>query len=314
MLVLNWNRKKFIDPFLKRFLLQSYPQDCLELLFVDNASSDGSADYIKEEYGHLKNLRIVQNDKNYGYAEGNNRGFHQARGQYVLVCNNDLELHKDLVKEMVAVAQSKKAAAVNPKIMFLNKPGIINNAGSRLEPKSSWPVYDIGINEKDEGQYDQIREITALCGACVLFSRSFLKTVGLFDGKFFMYFEDGDLSWRGQRGGYKYYFAPKAITYHVHTGSSKEGSPLFNHFVGRNRILILTKNASYSVLAKAWYITLRDHLLLRLKNIFLSVFRKYPRRQALKEFALSLEMIWAALALTPYALAKRYRIIKEDHL
>ena len=314
VVVLNWNRKRFVDPFMDSIALQTYPKDHLEVLFTDNASSDGSVEYIKKKYGDLPYLKIVENDKNYGYSKGNNLGIHRASGDYVLVCNNDLELEKNLIKELVAAASKNKAAATVAKLVYANRAGYINNAGSRLEPNSDWPIYEDGKDEKDTGQYEQIRGITAFCGACVLFSREFLHRVGLFDNKFFMYFEDGDLSWRGQKAGYKFFYAPKAVAYHEHTGTTKEGSSLFNHFVGRNRLLILTKNAAFKVLAKAWAKTLRDHLLLRLKHLYLALFRKYPRRQALREFTLSQKMIWAAVLMTPYALGKRYRIIKEDRL
>lgn len=314
VVVLNWNGKRFVDPFMKAFEKLSYPAGKLELLFTDNDSHDGSVDYIKQKYGHLPYLKIVLNGHNYGYSKGNDLGIHQAKGDFVLVCNNDLELAPNLINELVTVAIKREAGATVPKLVYINKPGYINNAGSRLEPASDWPIYEEGKDEKDEGQYDEVREISAFCGACVLFSRQFLQKVGMFDRRFFMYFEDGDLSWRGQKAGFKFFYAPKAVAYHVHTGSSKEGSPLFNHFVGRNRILILTKNAGYIVIAKGWAKTLRDHFWLRLKHLGLSIFRKYPRRQALREFWLSQKTIWAAILLTPYALGKRYRIIKEDHL
>ncbi len=312
--VLNWNGKRFVDPFVETFLQQTYPKDSLELIFADNGSTDDSVEYLQTKYGGNPLIKTVLNGKNYGYSEGNNRGMRQTRGDYVLICNNDLELDKNLIKELVSVAEKYQAAAVVPKLMYLNKSGVINNAGSRLEPTSDWPVYEIGKDEKDTGQFDSVREVTALCGACVLFSRKFLSKVGMFDKRFFMYFEDGDLSWRGQAAGYDYYYAPEAVAYHYHTGSSKEGSPLFNHFVGRNRILILAKNASYFVLAKGLAKTLRDHLFLRIKNLLVALTGRYSKRQAWREFWLSQKLLWATLFMLPYALLKRYKIIKEDRL
>src|SRR5207253_3238034 len=126
--------------------------------------------------------------------------------------------------------------------------------------------------------------ISALCGACVLFSREFLQKVGLFDSKFFMYFEDGDLSWRGQKAGFTYYYSPKAIANHIHTGTSGEGSPLFNHFVGRNRLLLLTKHSSLVPWLKGWAKTLRDQVLLRVYRLFLALVGKYSKRLAWREF------------------------------
>jgi GT2 family glycosyltransferase len=315
IVVLNWNGKRFVKGFIETYLKQSYPKDLLKLYFVDNGSTDDSVDHFIHLAKKSKvRYEVVLNGENYGYAQGNNLGIMQTTGDYVLVCNNDLELHKDLVKNLLETAQKNKSSVTVPKLMYLNKPGYINNAGSNISYKSAWPITEIGANEKDSEKFSKEYEITAFCGACVLFERNFLETVGLFDRKFFMYFEDGDLSWRGQKAGHKYYFSPKAIALHYHTGSSKEGSPLFNHYVGRNRLLILQKNGSYSQIGKAWVATLKDHVLLRLQNIYKSAFRSYPRRKALIELKLSLKMVLAALILLPYATAKRYRIIKEELL
>lgn len=314
VIVLNWNGKRFIDPFIGTFAQQTYPADSLELLFVDNGSTDDSVAYYREKYFDDKLYKLVENGGNYGYAGGNNRGLHHAKGDYILICNNDLELDSKLIEALVDSAEATQAAATVPKLMYLNKPGIINNAGSRLAPESDWPVYEIGANEKDEGQYNERREITALCGACMLLTRELLTKVGLFDARFFMYFEDGDLSWRGQKAGFQYFYEPTAVAYHVHTGSSKEGSPLFNHFVGRNRLLILTKNAGVFVLAKGWAKTLYWHVIFRLKNLLAALRGRYSKGTAWREFTLSQKMIWAAVFMTPYALLKRFHLIKEDHL
>jgi GT2 family glycosyltransferase len=314
VVVLNWNGKKFIDPFISSFIKQKYPASRLELIFTDNNSSDDSVQYVNEVYGHMANLKIVQNKDNYGYAGGNNRGIKEATGDYVLICNNDLELDDSLIKELVKVAGSCKAAVTTPKLMFLNRRGVINNAGSRIESSNPWPIHEIGANEKDSGQYEEIREITAFCGACILVSRKFLENVGMFDEKFFMYFEDGDLSWRGQKAGFKYFYAPKAIAYHYHTGTSKEGSPLFNHYVGRNRLLILVKNARSDVVLKGIYVTLRDHLVGRLRNIVKALLGRGSAKHALHEFYLSQKMLWDFTRLLPYVLLKRWGILPEEKL
>lgn len=314
IVTLNWNGKRFIDPFMESFKKINYPKDRLELIFADNDSSDGSVEYIKDKYKDIKSLKVVQNGGNYGYAGGNNRAMKHAKGAYILVCNNDLTLDKNIVKELLKTAKKYDAAVTVPKLMFKNKPGYINNAGSELQPDNDWPIREIGIGKKDSKKYSTEREITAFCGACVLFTREFLHKVGLFDAKFFMYFEDGDLSWRGQKAGYKFYFSPKALAYHEHTGTSKEGSPLFNHFVGRNRLLILVKHAGFIVFLKGLKRTLADHLWLRLKNILKAAKGEYGKKQSLIEFYRSQKMLWAFLFMAPGELFKRWHIAQEEKL
>jgi len=312
VVLLNWNGKRFIDSFMEGFLKQNYPKDRMELLFVDNCSSDDSVDYFKNNYGKNKGVKIILNKKNLGYAGGNNEGLRKISGDYALVCNNDLVMEQDTIKELVLAAQKHNADVTSAKIMYLNRPGVINNAGSTLEKDSDWPIKEIGINEKDGPKYNADYEISAFCGAFILIKKSFLKTVGLFDDRFFLYFEDGDLSWRGQKKGKKYWLAASSVVRHYHTGSSEEGSPTFNHFVGRNRLLILTKNAKYRVLAKAWMKTFKEHFVIRIVRVLLSIKGKYPKKQAVHELYLSAKMILAALLLTPYALGKRYGILKEN--
>lgn len=314
VVLLNWNGKRFIDPFMEGYLEQSYPKDRLELLFVDNGSTDNSVEYFKNKYGKNNRNRVILNKKNLGYAGGNNEGLRRISGEYALVCNNDLIMEKNTIKELIEASLRHNADVTSSKIMYLNRPGIINNAGSVLEKDSDWPIKEIGINKKDSSAFQKDYEISAFCGACILIKKSFLQTVGLFDDKFFLYFEDGDLSWRGQKLDKRYWLAASSIVKHYHTGSSEEGSPTFNHFVGRNRILILTKHAKYSVLLKAWLKTIKDHVITRILHIFKSIIGNYSKRKAIEEFFLSMKMILSALMLTPYALGKRYRLIKEQKI
>ncbi|MDN5275354.1 MAG: glycosyl transferase, family 2 [Candidatus Saccharibacteria bacterium] len=311
IIALNWNGKKFIDPLVESVKNQQLKDISIEFLFVDNDSSDDSAQYFKEKYED-EQYRLILNGGNYGYAKGNNLGMLKAKGDYILVCNNDLILDKDLVQNLYEAAIEKKADITVPKLMFLNKPGYINNAGSSLDRNNSWPVTEIGLNEKDTGQYEEIREITAFCGACALFTREFLETVGMYDDKFFMYFEDSDLSWRGQDAGRKFYYAPKAIAHHHHTGTSVEGSPKFNHYVARNRVLVLMKNASLRVILVGYKFAIKDHVINRIKNIIKALLGRYPKKVALKEFARGIKTFIAIITYTPYALFKRWRIVKES--
>jgi len=314
IIVLNWNGKRYIDPFMDSVKNLQLGNMTIEVLFTDNASSDDSVEYYKAKYENGSTFRLVQNDANYGYSKGNNLGMQQAKGELILVCNNDLTLDANLLIELYETMERASADLVTPKLMLLNRPGYINNAGSRLDPNSTWPVYDIGLDEKDKGQYEDEREISAFCGACVLFKRSFLETVGVYDDKFFMYFEDSDLSWRGQKAKKKFYYAPKAIAYHHHAGSSKEWSPLFTHFVFRNRMLVLTKNAGPRIILAGWKITAKDHFVNKMINVSRALRGTYSKKAAIVEFYRGQKLIWAAVALTPYVLLKRFNVVKERRL
>jgi GT2 family glycosyltransferase len=110
---------------------------------------------------------------------------------------------------------------------------------------------DRGFLEPDAGQFDEPQDVFAWCGAGVLFRVGYLADVGLFDESFFMYYEDTDMAWRGRARGWRYRYIPDAVLRHVHAATAVEGSPLFHHFVERNRLLMLTKNAPRRLAAGA---------------------------------------------------------------
>lgn len=122
---------------------------------------------------------------------------------------------------------------------------VLNNVGSVLLPDGHGA--DRGYLEPDEGQFDQPEEVFAWCGAAVLLAREYLEQVGLFDDRYFLYYEDFDLSWRGRAQGWRYLYVPASVVRHVHAASSVEGSALFQHYDGRNRLLTLTRNAPASL-------------------------------------------------------------------
>ncbi len=125
---------------------------------------------------------------------------------------------------------------------------VLNNAGNLLLADGSGA--DRGYQQRDGGQFDQPGEVFAWCGAAVLLSKRYLRTVGLFDERFFLYYEDTDLSWRGRSQGWRYVYVPDSVVHHVHSASSVEGSRLFAHYVERNRLLMLTRNAPLALAGK----------------------------------------------------------------
>jgi GT2 family glycosyltransferase len=128
---------------------------------------------------------------------------------------------------------------------------VVNNVGSVLVTLGFGG--DRGYLERDNGQYDRPEEVFAWCGGGVLLRREYLEAVGLFDETFFLYYEDTDLAWRGRAQGWRYRYVPDAVIRHVHAASTGESSPVFQHYVERNRLLMLLKNAPWSLVLNAIY-------------------------------------------------------------
>ena len=127
---------------------------------------------------------------------------------------------------------------------------VVNNAGSVLVEGGYGA--DRGFLEADRGQYDAPADVFAWCGGSVLLRPAYLADVGLFDERFFLYYEDTDLSWRGRSRGWRYRYVPGAVARHVHAASTGgEGTPTFQHYVERNRLLMLVKNAPAPMAANA---------------------------------------------------------------
>jgi GT2 family glycosyltransferase len=119
---------------------------------------------------------------------------------------------------------------------------VINNAGTHIDAAGRFA--DRGIFEFDHGQYDHVEEVFGLCGASMLLRRAMLDQVGGFDTRYFMYFEDLDLSWRARRAGWRLVYTPASRLRHVHAGSSTEWSPQWTFFVTRNHLFWLVKNGT----------------------------------------------------------------------
>ncbi len=178
---------------------------------------------------------------------------------------------------------------------------VIQNAGSGLFNEAFGG--DLGFLEPDDGQYDEACEVFAWCGGAVLFSPEYLREVGLFDERLFLYYEDTDLSWRGRLEGWTYWYEPRAIVRHKHGQSSGLGSDLFRFYTERNRLLTLTKNAPARVAARAVAITVRDLLAHVKGNVVRPVLTLH--RPSLTEIKRRVKVLRSYVALAPLMIADR---------
>lgn len=225
-------------------------------IIIDN----GSENVLKiEESEGVKNIRL---EENLGFTGGYNLGMRMALEEgatYVMIVNNDTILDPDMLQNMITVLENDTSIGVTvPKIYFakghefhidrykkedLGK--VFWYAGGHIDWSHAMSVHR-GVDEVDNGQYDRPEEITFATGCCMLFRREVLEKVGLFDDRYFLYFEDADLSERVRRAGYKIYYVPNAILYHVNASSSGgagKGNLLQDYFITRNQMLFGMKYA-----------------------------------------------------------------------
>lgn len=247
VVVINWNGRGYLQRCLDALLAQELAGG-FDVILADNASTDGSAELVRERYPEV---RVLDTGGNLGFAGGNNAGIRAATGRHVVLLNNDTRVRPGWLAALVAAADADAMrGAVTSKLVFLDRPGVIQNAGSMLLTDGSGA--DRGAGEDDGGQYGAGAEVFAMCGAAVLLARPMLEDVGMFDETFFVYYEDTDLSWRMRLRGWSVWYEPAAVVEHVHAGTNVEWSPHFTFHVDRNRLFMILKNAPAGFAARAF--------------------------------------------------------------
>ncbi|MCL4208930.1 glycosyltransferase family 2 protein, partial [Patescibacteria group bacterium] len=247
---------------LKKCLTSLYKQEYkqIEVIVVDNNSSDQSVSYIKKNFPQVK---LVESKENLGFAESNNIGFDKSIGEYILLLNNDTLVTAKFLTNLVSTINSQEdIGAVQPKIFFMDNPELLDSTGSFLT--GTGLLYHVGINRKNFDIYNHKKFIYSAKGACLLIKRSVLRA-SLLDGKvfdttYFAYFEETDLCHRIWLSGYKVLYEPKSVIFHKMGATSTMLQNSFIQFHSfKNRINTYLKNLSY-----------RKMILILLINILIS--------------------------------------------
>ena len=185
---------------------------------------------------------------------------------------------------------------------------VINNAGSRLVEEGYGA--DRGFLQRDEGPFDEEADVFAWCGCSVLLSKRYLEDAGLLDERLFLYYEDFDLSWRGQRLGWRYAYVPKSLVRHFHTATSVEDSDLFRLYVHRNRLLVLVKNAPAEMALRASAAYLYRTIRVAFSEIALPALR--GRRPSPHQTIQRMKVMASFLRLVPSFFVERRRLAKRQ--
>lgn len=182
----------------------------LEIIVVDNKSDDGIDDFLQ---AHFPAVKLVSLQNRIPLSAAINRGVHEARGNFFLILNPDVELEQNAIAEMLKVGQSAgDIAAIAPKLRLLWTPSFLNGIGNRVGA-FSWGL-DNGLGHLDLGQFDDWTEIPSACFAAVLIPRPSWQEVGALDEGYPLYYEDSDWSYRARLAGLRILAAPKAVVYH----------------------------------------------------------------------------------------------------
>ncbi|AKP54206.1 glycosyltransferase family 2 protein [Cyclobacterium amurskyense] len=274
VITINYNGLIHTMDFLASFQKITYPN--VEVIVVDNASKE-SPDNLLEKY---PDTILVKNPVNEGFAGGNNRGMEIAKGDYFFLINNDTEVAPDILEALLERAEnSEKVGLVCPKILYHEKPDIIQYAGFSAINPITGRGKGKGYLEKDQGQH-QVAEITQLAhGAAMFIPKKVVDEIGLMAELYFLYYEEMDYCERIKQAGYEIWYEPKSFILHKESMSVGKNSLLKTYYMSRNRWLYLRRNVDYPlfIFTAGYYlfIALPKNLLVHLFQGEMDHARKY---------------------------------------
>ncbi len=237
VIILNWNGRHLLEECLSSIRSQTFRD--FETIVVDNGSTDGSVEWVKERWA--ESVSTVALPSNLGYAGGNNAGIRRARGPYVILLNNDTAVDPGWLAAMDdAVRRHPDAGMFTPKILNYYRRNEIDNTGHLIYPDGM--ARGRHRLERNDGRFDEEGEVLSPSGCAGCYCRRMLEEIGLLDDAFFAYGEDVDLGLRGRWAGYTCIYVAAAVVYHKYSATSGAYSPQKAFLVERNRIWLLFKN------------------------------------------------------------------------
>ena len=248
LIILNHNSLSKLGDEAYRFLesIISTNYDNLEIIIIDNASTDGSLEEMEKRFKNVNNLRIIKSKINLGYAAGNNLGFkiYGRKSKYVAFINNDVEVEKDwLIKIIEVMEKDPSIAAAQPKILQLRKRDLIDSLGGIIDRLGR--AYDLFHDLRDNERITKPIEVFYARGAAIVIHSEIFNQLGGFDPSYFIYYEETDLCWRIRLLGYRVVTVPTSKIYHL--GGGTTGGPTIQTIYLRRRNQLVTLLKNYSI-------------------------------------------------------------------
>ncbi|MBV8327638.1 glycosyltransferase family 2 protein [Chryseobacterium sp.] len=245
VVILNWNGKNWLEKFLPSVVQFSQNAD---IYVIDNLSTDDSIDFLNTRFPGVK---IIQNQKNYGFAGGYNEGLKEIKNEYYCLLNSDVEVTENWTEPVLEILEKNPSvAAVQPKVLSYHQKNFFEFAGAAggLIDNLGYPycrgrIFD--DLEEDKGQYDDETEIFWASGCCFFIrSNDFWEQNG-FDERFFAHQEEIDLCWRLINSGKKIFYTGKSNVYHVGGGTLNKQSAQKTYLNIRNNLSMMLKNLPF---------------------------------------------------------------------
>jgi GT2 family glycosyltransferase len=256
VVILNWNGTKLLEQFLPSVVKYSPEAD---IYVADNASTDDSVAFVKANFPTVK---IVVNESNFGFAQGYNEALKYIDAEIYALVNSDIEVTENWLKPIIETFENEpKTAIIQPKILDFKRKEYFEYAGAAggFLDKYGYPYCRGRIFEtleKDNGQYDDNREIFWASGACFFIRSTVYKDLKGFDADFFAHQEEIDLCWRAFNKGHQIKYNAQSVVYHVGGATLQQGNPKKTFLNFRNSLLMLLKNLPKNQLIPVIFIRL----------------------------------------------------------
>jgi GT2 family glycosyltransferase len=239
IITINYNGLANTCALIETIPFNDYP---LEVIVVDNASSEDEATLIEQRYPQVK---VIRSKENLGFAGGNNLGIKAALGKYLFFINNDTFFRpqtSDLKHLIERLESDTKIGMVCPKIRFAWDSCPIQFAGYTPLSRITLRNKAIGYGEEDLGQYDNAHSTPYAHGAAMMVKREAIERAGLMPECYFLYYEELDWSMMIRRAGYEIWYEPTCTIYHKESQATGQDSALRTYFITRNRLLFAKRN------------------------------------------------------------------------
>ena len=242
IVILNWNGVQLLKEYLPKVI--SYSANA-EIIVADNASTDGSVDFVRNEY---PNVRLIINNTNEGFAKGYNLALKEVDADIFCLLNSDVQVTEGWLSPILQFFKDHaKAAIVQPKILDLKDPERFEyaGAGGGFLDALGYPFCRGRIFqsiETDEGQYDDSREIFWATGACMFIRKDVFHSLGGFDEDYFAHQEEIDLCWRARNSGYRVFYVGSSHVFHLGGSTLSNMDPRKTYLNFRNSLFSITKN------------------------------------------------------------------------
>jgi len=250
ILLVNFNNNHFTIDCLKSLMKLNYQN--FEVIITDNGSTQSNYLKLKKEIKQFTsklNIKLIRSNIKLYFAGGTNKAIKESNGEYICLLNNDTEVEPNFLEIIINyMEKNEEIGMLCPKIVYFTKPNYLWYAGAYLNPRSIYFSYHIGMGQKDNEQYDQIKETSYVAGTALFTKREVIEKIGLLDEIFFMYTEEVDWNYRAKQIGYKLIYFPETVVYHKVNPITKETrlgyreNPFQVYLYTRNKIIFTFKN------------------------------------------------------------------------